>query len=227
MQESKTGLYVSLTTFLAFGKDHVDKYFQHTKNAVYLHIYREKREIPSETTTTPAAADGPEKKIKRLAIGVEGGFDPDVGKTKYEYEDHLSVVVLPEYTIIPYPSDGLPQQVENFLYKSFFFLIGFYFPKVVKSIQSILAAESAHTKLNKESFAGTWDGEARLNSKYAENLLQLKNGITIPPSGWKCAECDLTSNLWLNLTDGSILCGRRFFDGSGGNDHAVRIYRKQ
>lgn len=84
-----------------------------------------------------------------------------------------------------------------------------------------MGAESASAKLNKESFAGTWDGEARLNSKFAENLVQLNNGKTIPPSGWKCEECDLTSNLWLNLTDGSILCGRRFFDGSGGNDHAV------
>ena len=32
-------------------------------------------------------------------------------------------------------------------------------------------------------------------------------------SGWKCAKCDLTNNLWLNLTDGVILCGRRYFDG--------------
>lgn len=48
----------------------------------------------------------------------------------------------------------------------------------------------------------------------------------IPPSGWQCEKCELKSNLWLNLTDGSILCGRRFFDGSGGNDHAVEHYRK-
>ena len=31
--------------------------------------------------------------------------------------------------------------------------------------------------------------------------------------GWKCARCDLKDNLWLNLTDGTILCGRRYFDG--------------
>ena len=43
-------------------------------------------------------------------------------------------------------------------------------------------------------------------------------------SGWKCDKCDLTTNLWLNLTDGAILCGRRFFDGSGGNNHAVDYY---
>lgn len=81
------------------------------------------------------------------------------------------------------------------------------------------------SKLEKELLAGTWDGEARQVSKFAEGLLQLNNGVKVPPSGWKCEKCDLTNNLWLNLTDGSILCGRRFFDGTGGNDHAVSHLR--
>ena len=45
-------------------------------------------------------------------------------------------------------------------------------------------------------------------------------------SGWKCSKCDMRENLWLNLTDGSILCGRRYFDGSGGNNHAVEHFRE-
>lgn len=109
-QETPTGLFVSLTSFLAFGKDYVDGYYQHTKNAVFLHIRREKREIPSETA---APADGPEKKIKRLAIGVEGGFDPDAGKRKFEYEEHYSVVILPGHNSIPYPNDAIPEQVNG------------------------------------------------------------------------------------------------------------------
>lgn len=71
---------------------------------------------------------------------------------------------------------------------------------------------------------GTWDGEVRAVSRYANVLQQLNNGKKILPSGWKCENCDFTTNLWLNLTDGSILCGRRFFDGTGGNNHAVRIF---
>jgi ubiquitin carboxyl-terminal hydrolase 5/13 len=55
-------------------------------------------------------------------------------------------------------------------------------------------------------------------------LQQLDLGKKVPPQGWKCEQCDLTTNLWLNLTDGSILCGRKFFDGSGGNDHAVEHF---
>ena len=62
-------------------------------------------------------------------------------------------------------------------------------------------------------------------------------------SGWQCSRCDLTSNLWLNLTDGAILCGRRYFDGnstslvllylnaviplgSGGNNHALEHFQQ-
>ena len=62
-------------------------------------------------------------------------------------------------------------------------------------------------------------------SKHSESLIQLDTGHKIHPSGWKCSNCELTSNLWLNLTDGSILCGRRQFDGSGGNDHALDHYK--
>lgn len=61
--------------------------------------------------------------------------------------------------------------------------------------------------------------------RYSADLAQLDNGIKVPPSGWKCEKCDLRENLWLNLTDGAILCGRRNFDGSGGNNHAVEHYQ--
>lgn len=88
----------------------------------------------------------------------------------------------------------------------------------------ILSSDSAFKKLEKEQSTGTWDGELRQVSVHAVDLQQLDNGKKIPPTGWKCEKCDLTNNLWLNLTDGSILCGRKFFDGTGGNDHAVNYY---
>lgn len=117
------------------------------------------------------------------------------------------VVVLPTNTAYEFPNSQLPAPI-------------------VDSVNAIIAAESATKKSEREGVAGTWDGEVRLVSKFAENLEQLTPKAKIPPSGWKCQNCDLTTNLWLNLTDGSILCGRRFFDGTGGNDHAVDHYRQ-
>ena len=56
--------------------------------------------------------------------------------------------------------------------------------------------------------------------------MQLETGRKVPPSGWKCERCDLKENLWLNLTDGAIHSGRKFWDGSGGNEHALAHYRE-
>lgn len=38
--------------------------------------------------------------------------------------------------------------------------------------------------------------------------------------------CDLQENIWMNLTDGKVLCGRRYFDGSGGNNHALLHFQE-
>lgn len=56
--------------------------------------------------------DGPEKKITRLAIGVEGGFNPDGGK-KFEYEYIYGVVVLPSFASIPWPNTTFPDVVRK------------------------------------------------------------------------------------------------------------------
>lgn len=53
--------------------------------------------------------DGPEKKITRLAIGTSGGFTPD--QQKYTYHEEYKIVILPKFTEILYPKDGLPEQV--------------------------------------------------------------------------------------------------------------------
>ncbi|KAI8437058.1 hypothetical protein MSG28_010427 [Choristoneura fumiferana] len=201
--ESETGLYVSLVSFLGFGRNYVEQYFQKTGNAVFLHIWREKIPVPEPEQT----GDGPEKKITRLAIGVEGGFDPSCGKPKFTYTNHYSIIVLPGLHTYPWPNPSLPEAIK-------------------KSAQAVIDAESPFKIAELAALAGTWDGEAREVSVHAVSLKQLDNGVKIPPSGWKCAKCELTTNLWLNLVDGAVLCGRRFFDGSGGNEHAVEHYRE-
>ncbi|KAL1463523.1 hypothetical protein WDU94_015268 [Cyamophila willieti] len=203
--DSETGLYVCMKTFLGLGKDFLEQHLKKTDSNVYLHIKRTKTLLEDNSDT--AQNDGhPEKKITRLAIGVEGGFDPDASKKKYDIQEHYSIVVLPSNTVIPYPNDKLPTNVKE-------------------TVEAILKAEGARKLAEIEALAGTWDGEVRVISKHAQGLVQLDNGRKIPPTGWKCEKCDLTNNLWLNLTDGSILCGRKFFDGTGGNDHAVEHFK--
>ncbi|GAB2284593.1 ubiquitin-specific protease ubp14 [Dionaea muscipula] len=187
--KSEGGLFVDMSTFLAFGKDYVMWNYEKTRNPVYLHI-KQRKKVVSE--------DRPSKKPTLLAIGVEGGFDSEP-----QYEETHSIVILPEFVTLPFPSLELPE-------------------KVRLAVDAILMAEGAERK---EQLAG-WVADKKQVSEYALNLQQLKNGVIVPSSGWKCVKCDKTENLWLNLTDGMILCGRRNWDGTGGNNHAVDHYHE-
>jgi ubiquitin carboxyl-terminal hydrolase 5/13 len=69
----------------------------------------------------------------------------------------------------------------------------------------------------------------RQTSIYSIQLVQLENGkkISPNPADWACDAdgCDKRENLWLNLSDGFIGCGRRQPDGSGGNGHALSHFK--
>ncbi|KAL6848026.1 hypothetical protein ACP4OV_022154 [Aristida adscensionis] len=147
----------------------------------------------------PDEADRPSKKPTLLAIGMEGGFTDQ----EPEYDETYEIVILPEFISLPFPSVDLPE-------------------KVRLAVDKVLLAESADRKQQLAS----WVADKKKISAYAMDLQQLDNGVVVPPTGWKCSKCDKTENLWLNLTDGMILCGRKLWDGSGGNNHAIEHYEQ-
>ncbi|KAJ4982310.1 hypothetical protein NE237_033147 [Protea cynaroides] len=187
---SESGLFIDMNSFLAFGKDSVDWNYEKTGNPIYLHLKQTKK---------PVSEDRPLKKPTLMAIGFEGGFN----NHEPEYEESHSIIILPEFLSLPFPSVELPE-------------------KVRLSVDAILMAEGAERKEQVVS----WTADNKQVSAYAMNLQQIDNGVIVPPSRWKCCKCDKTDNLWLNLTDGMILCGRKNWDGSGGNNHAVEHYKE-
>ncbi|KAK8452514.1 hypothetical protein SEVIR_5G122300v4 [Setaria viridis] len=189
---SEGGLYVDMSSFLGFGREHVEWNFEKTGNPVYLHIVQRRKPEPDE-------ADRPLKKPTLLAIGVEGGF----GDQEPEYDEHFEIIILPDFISLPFPSVDLPE-------------------KVRLAVDKVILAESADRKQQ----LAAWVADKKNISKYAMDLQQLDNGVIVPPTGWKCSKCDKTENLWLNLTDGMILCGRKLWDGSGGNNHAIEHYEQ-
>lgn len=148
-------------------------------------------------TQKPVSEDRPSKKPTLLAIGVDGGFD----NNDPEYEQSYEIVVLPDYVTLPFPSVDLPE-------------------KVRLAVDAVIMNVGAE----KKEQVAAWTADTKCVSKHAMDLKQLDNGVIVSPSGWKCEKCDKKDNLWLNLTDGSILCGRKNWDGTGGNDHAVNHY---
>ncbi|KAM4636510.1 ubiquitin carboxyl-terminal hydrolase 5 isoform 1-T1 [Discoglossus pictus] len=202
--ESECGLFICMNTFLGFGRPYVERHYNKTGQRAYLHI----KKTPKPKTDDPSSntGDPPRKKPTRLAIGMEGGFD--MSEEQCEFDEEVTLVILPGFVEIQREElSSLPDMVRE---------------RVCSAIDAILSADSASRKQDIQA----WDGEVRQVSKHAFNLQQLDGVPRILPCGWKCSVCELRENLWLNLTDGSILCGRRYFDGSGGNNHAVQHYRE-
>ncbi|XP_006802908.1 ubiquitin carboxyl-terminal hydrolase 5 isoform X1 [Neolamprologus brichardi] len=201
--ESEGGLYVCMNSFLGLGSQYVDRHHARTGQKAYLHITRT-RKAKKEDDGNSGSGHPPKKKPTRLAIGIEGGFDVE----QEQYEEDVKVVILPDrQEVTSEDLATMPDVVRE---------------RVSLSMAGIMAADSVSHTLQVQQ----WDGEVRQESKHAADLKQLDNGVKIPPSGWRCEVCDLQENIWMNLTDGKVLCGRRYFDGSGGNNHALLHYQE-
>ncbi|XP_061308438.1 ubiquitin carboxyl-terminal hydrolase 13 isoform X1 [Pezoporus flaviventris] len=195
--DSEGGLYVCMNTFLGFGREHIERHYRKTGQCVYLHL---KRRVIEKV---PGASGGalPKRRNAKLFLDLE--INSDLNSDDFEYEDEAKLVLFPDHYEIPLPNiEELPALVTI-------------------ACDALLSAKSPYRKQDPDS----WEEELQA-SKHAKTLVQLDNGVRIPPSGWKCSKCDLRENLWLNLTDGSVLCGKWFFDGSGGNGHAMEHYKE-
>ncbi|KAH0517090.1 Ubiquitin carboxyl-terminal hydrolase 13 [Microtus ochrogaster] len=193
---SEGGLYVCMNTFLAFGREHVERHFRKTGQSVYMHLKRHMR----EKVRAASAGALPKRRNSKLFLDLD--MDDDLNSDEYEYEDEAKLVIFPDHYEIALPNiEELPALVTI-------------------ACDAVLSSKSPYRKQDPD----TWENELPV-SKYANNLAQLDNGVRVPPSGWKCARCDLRENLWLNLTDGSVLCGKWFFDSAGGNGHALEHFR--
>lgn len=206
---SANGLYICLNRFIGMSKSFIPVHFDKTQSHLYLKIKSTRKEIPEED---PSKDEPESKKPSKFGIGIEGGFATD--QAKYYIEHEYFLYVYPEDREIKlnettYQHEALTEQVLN-------------------SITSIIKAESNALKEELASLATAWDGEQRFVSKHSQTLIQVENPIQISPNPnmWKCSLCDINKNLWMNLTDGTILCGRRQLDGSGGNNHAVEYYER-
>lgn len=73
--------------------------------------------------------------------------------------------------------------------------------------------------VNQKNQAKAWE-EVVEPCPHVFDLTQLDNP-SLNLSQTKCDNCELNTNLWLCLTCGAIGCGRKQYDGSGGNNHGV------
>ncbi|KAJ1913370.1 ubiquitin C-terminal hydrolase Ubp14 [Tieghemiomyces parasiticus] len=89
-----------------------------------------------------------------------------------------------------------------------------------------LAVTTVVTSLSatKKSEIASWEEESAKPCPHTLHLTQ--NTPPGPVDLTHCRDCDLRANLWLCMTCGSVGCGRRQYDGSGGNNHGVQHYEQ-
>ncbi|VUZ55985.1 unnamed protein product [Hymenolepis diminuta] len=213
--DDENGLFICLKNFICLGLQYLDEYVKKTRHALFLQYKIVK--IVKEG----APADDLEPQPKKLAIGVPGGFE--LPQDKYTVMERWNLFRYPDVRSPDIPS---PKELSDNSDTSHLTSLGLS-SKLILVINHVQRCDSAILVSERASATQAWEAENLCPvSKYAENLVQLDNGVKVPPSGHKCHKCDLTTNLWMNLSDGTISCGRRFWDGSGGNNHAIEHYER-
>lgn len=194
--ESPGGLYINLRTHQAFDEAHVELDHERTQAVLYLHQQAHRVPLTKEELKQQEG-----KPVEKMAIGVEGGFQAE--SKKYRLEVESALVLMPARLRVPLPCPQLPELV-------------------LDAITAVMAHDSASHQMD----VAAWQEERKV-SKYAGNLPQLEATRKVPmdPQQWKCDATGVTENLWLNLSTGHIGSGRRYADGSGGNNSAVEHFR--
>uniref|UniRef100_A0A2K5F844 ubiquitinyl hydrolase 1 n=1 Tax=Aotus nancymaae TaxID=37293 RepID=A0A2K5F844_AOTNA len=137
---SEGGLYVCMNTFLAFGREHVERHFRKTGQSVYMHLKRHVREVRG-------ASGGTLPKRRNSKIFLDLDTDDDLNSDDYEYEDEAKLVIFPDHYEIALPNiEELPALVTI-------------------TCDAVLSSKSPYRKQDPD----TWENELPV-SKYANNL---------------------------------------------------------
>ncbi|ORX99167.1 ubiquitinyl hydrolase [Basidiobolus meristosporus CBS 931.73] len=92
---------------------------------------------------------------------------------------------------------------------------------VLPTVEAVLNSLSS----SKQSEVKAWEEEI-VSCQHTQGLVQEEGRQLEAQSMASCQACDLKENLWLCLTCGSLGCGRKQFDGSGGNGHGLQHFQE-
>lgn len=95
---------------------------------------------------------------------------------------------------------------------------------VPEQYNTLIKAIEDHHSAYKQAQLEAWELELKM-CPHSRNITQTPQNSAYQVDLDKCSDCDLKSNLWLCLTCGNIGCGRKNYDGSGGNNHGINHYK--
>jgi len=199
---SEGGLCVSLASWQGFAADMLELDVQRRGGAGGLYLVQKFTRVAKEVPKDDAKTEEPSK----LAIGMAGGFLDDKWDVTKEHS-LLAIDASGARVTVPLPCADLPMIV-------------------TQACDAIIAHQGAKSM----DSANSWEADQELKeSKYFKDLVQLPatKKISPLPKDWKCEKSGDTQNLWLNLSDGHIGGGRRFWDGSGGSNGALDHFNEE
>jgi len=219
--ESTDGVFVSLHTHQAFGVDFVpldrERAMLSGEPVPAVYLQQRWRRVTKPKTAAPAA-ESVDAGVTTLGLGVPGGFE--LGEAAAVWELDKSDVRLVIFTGAPHDASFLALRHPDETRAAGVPVA------VLAAVEGVLGAPDAEAAASSGPLA--WQ-DVREVSRFALDLVQLQNGVRISPhaADWRCGVpgCDkATSNLWLNLSDGFIGCGRVQSGAQGGNGHALAHY---
>jgi len=221
--ESDGGLLISLASHVAFSPQYVSWERTRRPDATLFLKQKWRRVARAADSAAPAAVATPATAAPtKMAIGVEGGFQVDQPSWEWVKQAWL-VVFVPAGTAGAATIPGADPALTTHFELAHPDATTGVPVRVVSAIDTMLAsleAEAASEKL-------VWEDKPEV-SRYALELVQMDNGVTVSPdpAQWRCGACGQKENLWLNLGDGFIGCGRAQVGGAPGKGHALAHFNE-
>lgn len=94
--------------------------------------------------------------------------------------------------------------------------------EIIKNTVNYILNSSSASESNELK---AWELEIK-PCKHTLELVQDKNVKILSKNEAQCNDCNLNSNLWLCLTCGNLGCGRKQWDGTGGNGHGLSHFEE-
>lgn len=87
-------------------------------------------------------------------------------------------------------------------------------------VKTIISSMSAQKRIEIQ----TWQEDEITACEHTRTIVQESNQLSRLQARDRCSQCEMKDNLWMCLICGSIGCGRKQYDGSGGNGHGAEHF---
>eukprot|EP01013_Petalomonas_cantuscygni_P022607 TRINITY_DN4383_c0_g1_i1.p1 TRINITY_DN4383_c0_g1~~TRINITY_DN4383_c0_g1_i1.p1 ORF type:complete len:877 (+),score=188.76 TRINITY_DN4383_c0_g1_i1:92-2632(+) len=215
------GIYVDAFTFLGHCRHHALAW--RPAAGAFIRLRRTEKVIPPDPVSAAPT---------RLALGTPGGFDTKMTRveTTDDYDIALaaaapagateeSVVSPARLAHFATAADAEAACRQAFAGDPFLSALG---NGEGCGLGGVLQGVQCARGMHQAALAAQWE-HAIVESKHARTLEQPEDRKRVSRVGAACEECGLTTNLWANLSDGYIGCGREQWgaEGLAGHSHAL------